>query len=113
MKKYFIIIILIGINSFGQISKDKIYNSIDEALLNPLEAKTLYLSDTNLIKLPIEILKLEKLERIELDGNPNINIEQVLGIISKLKNLKYLDLSEDNISILPETIGSLKKLEFL
>lgn len=112
MKKYFLIY-LIGISSFGQVSNDKIYNSINEALSNPLEAKILYLSDTNLIELPIEILKLEKLERIELDGNPNINIEQVLGIISKIKNLKYLDLSEDNISILPETIGSLKNLEFL
>ena len=54
--------------------------------------------------------KLKTIKRLELEGR---NLKTVPFILAKCINLQYLDLSRNQIEILPDFIKELKELTFL
>lgn len=105
--------LFLSFNSFGQTPTDKTFESIEDALINPSAVKTLYLIDKNLNHLSTDILKLYNLEKIVLDENPNLNLEETFDILSKFEKLKYLSLSDNKLVTVPENIEHLNHLEEL
>jgi Leucine-rich repeat (LRR) protein len=113
MNKFLIIILILSFNSFGQTPTDKTFESIEDALINPSIVKTLYLIDKNLNHLSTDILKLYNLEKIVLDENPKLNLEETFYILGKFEKLKYLSLSDNKLVTVPENIEHLNHLEEL
>lgn len=70
-------------------------------------AHMLYLNSLWLKELPIEILELSNLVRIDLSNNQISIIPSELG---KLSNLQHLQLDNNQISDLPDSIGELRNL---
>jgi len=136
MKKYltfFSLLITIVSNTHGQSNSIRIYNSIEDALKDSMLVRKLSLRGSNMEKLPIGVLKLTNLEDIDLEANPNLNINEALGLLSrlthlrklwisdnkvpdlrniyKLKSLEELDLDNVEISVLPIELSQLKRLK--
>jgi len=115
MKKHlaFFIVLTIMVSLVqGQSNSDKTYNSIEDALKDSTSVKKLSLRASNMDKLPIGILKLTNLENIDLESNPNLNINQAIDQLSQLNHLKKLWISDNKISDL-RNIYKLKALEEL
>ncbi len=107
--------------------------SIGEALKDPENVKTLYLSRKNLREVPKEVGQLVNLRNLYLEGNqlttlpPEIgnlkelrylniwrnNIDSLPGELFQLKKLRQLILSENNLTTLPPEIGQLESLDQL
>jgi Leucine-rich repeat (LRR) protein len=79
--------------------------------LNNLEE--LSLDNVGIAILPDEISHLKKLREIDLDENPQLNIEQAFSVLSKIGALKVLWLEKNGLSTLPDNISELKTLEDL
>ena len=70
-----------------------------------------YSTDYMLEGIPVEIFELEQLEKLDLRNN---NIKEIPKEISQLKNLKYLDLIENQkLTKIPREISRLPNLVFL
>jgi internalin A len=53
------------------------------------------------------------LEVLNLGANPTLKILETIKVVSGIKMLKDLDLSENNISQVPNEIGNISNLYFL
>lgn len=53
------------------------------------------------------------LEKLNLTRNPKIDFAELFIKLSKIKTLKYLDLSDNKLTVLPKEIGLLTSLEYL
>jgi hypothetical protein len=114
-------------------NREKVYNSLKEAVLNADKVYQLDLSSQELNEFPIEIFKLKKLEYLNLGSNnltsidPQIkdlvNLKQLILYNNKLKNLaleictltnlETVNISNNNLGEIPLQIGNLKKLKKL
>src|SRR6185437_6456939 len=115
MKKYltfFSLLITIFLNTHGQSNSIRIYNSIEDALKDSMLVRKLSLRGSNMEKLPIGVLKLTNLEDIDLEANPNLNINEALGLLSRLTHLRKLWISDNKVPDL-RNIYKLKSLEEL
>ncbi|MES2112182.1 MAG: leucine-rich repeat domain-containing protein [Bacteroidota bacterium] len=116
MKKYltsFILLIVLFSSVHGQSKSDSTFHSIEDALKDPTNVKSLDLSEKNLIELPVEILQLKNLEDIDLEANPKLDFGKTLKLLSKLNNLKMLGLGRNELSHVPISISYFKNLEYL
>lgn len=95
--------------SFGQTKGQ--FNSLDEALKNPVEVKSLYLIQDSITRLPDVILSLENLEELVLDENPNIDLTHTFEQIKHLPNLKGLSLANCGLNKIPDNISELSITE--
>jgi len=105
---------------------------LPESLCDMIHLRELYLFDDEILQIPNMIGNLENLEVLEINGNYVSNLPKSLAklqrlkrlnlsgnkindinIISKLINLKYLNLEENEISKIFENIGNLENLEYL
>jgi Leucine-rich repeat (LRR) protein len=77
-----------------------------------LPIKKLNIGSAGLESIPKNITNLTHLESLSLFGNNEIYLGN-LNLLSSLKNLKSLDLSERGVQILPEGLAELKALEEL
>jgi hypothetical protein len=66
------------------------------------------LLDNKLESIPEEIKKLSNLQEVYLSGNRISNIQNVVEIIENLESLDYLDLSHNEIKILPDNLEQIK-----
>lgn len=105
------VIFIIGLNSvaiFGQI--DKIYYSLDNALLNSQKVYKLDLSNQQIKELPNEIKTLENLTELILRSN---ELSDLPKTIKNLKNLKLLDLYDNNFRIISKEVTKINSLNLL
>ena len=113
MKLFVFLLLFVSLNVFGQSGKEGEYNSLEVALLVPENVKSLDLSDKGLKVLPIQLEQFSNLTKIDIGSNPDLDLVQAFGVLSKLKNLKNLWLTDSKISDLPVQIKLLKRLEEL
>ncbi|GAB5416241.1 MAG: hypothetical protein Crog4KO_11750 [Crocinitomicaceae bacterium] len=74
---------------------------------------SLNLADNQISEMEFGTLDLEKLEVLNLNFNPGINMIDVSGIALAVPNLKELHLRKCSMFLLSPEIGTLKKLDFL
>ena len=108
----FLFFVFVTTESFAQTKGGKYY-SIQEALRDSVSVRYLSLTDGNLIDLPIDLLKLKNLEEIDIEKNPNLDIQQVINLLADFSKLKKIFISDVKHLIIPKEIGRLKKLEEL
>lgn len=77
------------------------------------QLKDLWLNGDSIKIIPFEIRDLKNLTDFGITSCPNINVDSVVNIIFELKNLIFLNLSENNLSDLPINTNLLSNLETL
>ena len=77
---------------------DKNNNILSEIIQNFPNLKNIDISNNNLKSLPNEILKLEKLEIINISNNNFENFELLIENLLKLKNLHKIKINKNNLS---------------
>ncbi|MEI6766816.1 MAG: leucine-rich repeat domain-containing protein [Bacteroidota bacterium] len=92
------------------LTKQKIFISLDEALLNPSEVYRLDLSKQHLEQIPAGVFMLANLQEMNLSHN---KIKSIPCEIKSLKNLRIIDLSSNKLITLPAEIGTLTYLQKL
>jgi len=79
---------------------------------NLVNLKYLQLSDCELVDIPVELKKLNKLEYLGLSGN-KINLDKLCNLIKNFNNLKQLDIDEiENFQSL-HILGEIKSLNYV
>jgi hypothetical protein len=71
------------------------------------KSDSLDLSGLSLDRLPLSIFQLVFLKCLDVSRN---NLHEISGLIEQLRNLTEIDLSDNPIVTIPESMGSLKKL---
>lgn len=109
------------------------YTNLQEALKEPDQVLKLVLRKQHLKGFPKEILKLKKLQYLDLSKNSITEIPDSIAVltdlqyfacsktglktlpkeIGKLQNLVYLNLNQNDLQYLPPQIGNLDKLQIL
>jgi len=75
--------------------------------------KVLDLSGNEIEKLPRFLKKLTNLEEIYLNDEKNLDVDQSIGILTKLPKLKSLHLEGDHLKVIPKRVSKLNFLESL
>ncbi len=120
MKKLFfsLTLLLVSLSTNAQnalldpeaLDEKPIFESMGEALKNPLQVYKLTLYSQGLTEVPKEIAKLKNLQQLSLNNN---KITTLSAEIWGLKNLQKLNLSGNQIAILPQEISKLQNLQDL
>ncbi len=87
--------------------------SIEEAIVSSDPVYKLYLWEENRTTLPPEVPQLTNLQEIWLNDNPSLDLTSAIASLSKLPALQILNLSGNQIKMLPPDITKLKKLKEL
>lgn len=88
---------------------DKIVSTIDL----PQASSIVFDSSDSLTELPKELICIQKLKEVAIVKKPDLNIVQIIDVVSKLPNLEKLYLVENNIKVLPNNIEKLKNIRTL
>lgn len=86
------------------------YTNLQEALKDPDHVVKLVLRKQHLKSFPKDILKLKKLQYLDLSKN---SISELPDSISVLTDLQYLICSKTGLKLLPKEIGKLEHLVYL
>lgn len=86
------------------------YTNLQEALKEPDQVLKLVLRKQRLKSFPEEILKLKKLQYLDISKN---SISELPDSISVLADLQYFACSKTGLKTLPKEIGRLSNLEYL
>lgn len=86
------------------------YTNLQEALKEPDQVLKLVLRKQHLKAFPNEILKLKKLQYLDISKN---SISELPDSIDVLKDLQYLACSKTGLKTLPKEIGKLQNLTYL
>ncbi len=78
-----------------------------------LQIRILILDSCDLHKLPKEVDLLSGLRHVSLKGNPNLHWVGAMESLSRFQKLKFLNLSNNNLTHLPSGLKSLKRLSGL
>ncbi|QBN18371.1 leucine-rich repeat domain-containing protein [Flavobacterium nackdongense] len=92
-------------------TKHKEYTSIEEALKNPEKVYNLNLSNQNNVVVPKEAWA--KFTNLETLSFRNDHLKEIPQEIGDLPNLKVLDLSGNDFTVLPQSLRKLNHLEEL
>lgn len=85
-------------------------SDLNKAVEKPKTVKQLSLTNRGYTSLPLEILKLPKLEYLDLERNQLISLPDEIATLAELKELY---LVENQIQTLPPTFSALKKIKVL
>lgn len=148
MKKYFILLLILSssplllkaqLKNSTELHDAPVFNSLEEALSDPLRVNRLHIIGKNWKEIPRDITKLGNLQELILGGNqisflpdfisqlkyleiisitdnPNFQLETSFPLLAKCQNLKEIWLRQNKFSMIPENIdalASLKNLELL
>ncbi|WP_304065712.1 leucine-rich repeat domain-containing protein [Pedobacter glucosidilyticus] len=75
--------------------------------------KVLDIGDNEIALLPKNFDALKNLTELYLDKEKNLQLEEDLEILGRMKNLKILHLENNGIRVLPKNINKLQKIEAL
>jgi len=93
------------------IENPKVYEDLNDALINPENVYVLKLSGQNLTTFPAKIQDLTNLQKLDLSNNAISKIPE--NILGNLTYLIDLNLESNELTTLPEDIVNLKNLKFL
>lgn len=113
MKLSLCIFLLFSLKSFCQNNTDTVFNSMETALVNPANVKSLDLSRQHITQLPKEITQLTNLEKIDMGSNPELDLNQAFDLLKQIKSLKELELTDCKLKTIPNNISQLSNLEEL
>ena len=129
IKRILYFLVMLSLSSYGQWQKqhhmlmnagyEKVYTSINEALMFPDKVVILDLSGKKLTKIPDEIFQLKNLKELYLGSIQGIdfiivnNIRELPKGLFQLKKLEILDLDSNDIKYIPPEIKSLTNLKIL
>jgi Leucine-rich repeat (LRR) protein len=94
----------------AELQKQKVFQSLEEALINPSIVYRLNLSKQGMHSIPDNVFKLINLQELNLSRN---KIQNVPVEITNLKNLQILNLSDNQLKTLPSETGGLTNLKYL
>lgn len=112
MKKLIAIIILLSLCNIIIAQNNKVYYSIEEALKEPNEVKTLRIQqniDPNIIGK--SLIKFNNLEKLIITGNKLL--DKIPEEINSLTNLTSIELSNNGFTELPDLVFKLNQLRYL
>ena len=123
-KYYLLFVLLCWINiplnaqllSKERLATERVYTSLNDALINPEKVYRLDLSKQKLKVVPMEVFKLYNLQELILAKNKLQEIPIEIGTLTNLEiltNLKELIVNRNEIYKLPPEIGNLLNLEKL
>lgn len=99
------------VRSPEDLQNEKIYTSLEEALLEPENVFRFKLKKCKKCdSIPEEIFQLYNLQELNISG---LKIKKLNVNISKLARLQFLNVSNNQLKGLPESIGLLKELKSL
>ncbi len=84
-----------------------------EVLKNSTNLKSLTLNSNNLTRLPTGIAELDSLTYLSLNNNPDLDFENIITSLTKMKSLSVLSLNGCAISRVPKNIEQLSFLKAL
>lgn len=87
--------------------------SIEEALSSSDTVFKLYLWEENRTTLSTEVAKIKTIQEIWLNDNPSLDLKDAINTLVKLPVLQTLNLSGNQIKVLPAEITKLAKLKDL
>ena len=93
-----------------RLAAQKVYTSINDAMVNPEKVYRLDLTKQKLKAVPMEVFKLYNLQELILAKN---KIQELPPEIGTLTNLEKLNLEKNELTVLPPTIGNLTNLKEL
>ncbi|KAF0196860.1 MAG: hypothetical protein FD166_2138 [Bacteroidetes bacterium] len=83
------------------------------SLGNLTQINKLWISGDSIKTLPSSIINLNSLVELNITECPNLQLDTLFSMISRLKNLRELDLSENGLSDLPMSLTKLTQLKEL
>jgi len=118
IKYYLFIVVLFWMNlplnaqllSKERLAAQKVYTSINDALVNPEKVYRLDLTKQKLKAVPMEVFKLYNLQELILAKN---KLQELPPEIGTLTNLEKLNLEKNDLTVLPPAIGNLTNLKEL
>jgi Leucine-rich repeat (LRR) protein len=90
-----------------EIEQFKMFNSIEDALVQPDSVFILFLAYKNLTEVPKEISKFRNLISLEFGDN---DIKEIPSFVFTLTKLQRLGFSHNDITVIPQDISKLKNL---
>lgn len=83
---------------------------VDETTIfqQPNEIRILILDSCFMTELPIAIASLSNLEHLSLKNNPGLDLNQMMEVIKDLPELTFLNLSNNQIRVLPQSMNRLE-----
>lgn len=107
--------ILSSCSVIAQLDKASVIKSIDEAKKTPLKVITLDISEQKFSEFPKEILGFINLETLRINGTFFKELPVEIKNLNKLKVLEFNHLEKPNLEFteLPESIATLKNIEYL
>lgn len=94
-----------------ELQSEKIYTSLEEAMLEPENVFRLKLKKCKKCdSLPEQVFQLYNLQELNIS---RLKIKKLNVNISKLTRLQFLNVSNNKLKYLPESIGQLKELKSL
>ena len=117
-KYYLLFVLLCWINiplnaqllSKERLATERIYTSLNDALINPEKVYRLDLSKQKLKVVSMEVFKLYNLQELILAKN---KLQEIPIEIGTLTNLEILNVEKNGLAVLPPAIGSLTNLKEL
>lgn len=110
MKIFFLLIVAFSFNAYGQTDKGSLFSR--KEMDQPLLIKELDLSHKSLKELPALLSEFKNLEEINLSENPDLDLSTSFQLLSRLKKLRSLSLS-NMYKPIPDNISTLASLEEL
>lgn len=118
LRNYFIVVAVLTLVTScstlltqSQLSQKKIYLSLDQALANPDDVYVLDIEYSTDTIQPEDLLPLKNLQGLEISAK--IDLDTFPGVLSKLKNLQWITINNNNISYVSDDILSFKHLKEL
>jgi len=99
-----------GLFTLEELENEQLFESMEEALLEPENVIRLDLSKQKIPNLDYDFGKLVKLQWLNLSKN---DFEEFPIAVTELPDLQWLDLSKNDITKIPDEIGKLQNLLYI
>lgn len=107
---FFLLTLLTFLSCLGQTEE---FKSLDQALLSYEKCDELDLYGQNLKVISQDISKLINLRKLNIGGNPELDLKTTFKLLSTIKSLEWLSIEDNKLKNMPVEISMLVNLKYL